>query len=392
MIMSMRKESGEITTDREEILKICANFYKSLYTQTVPTPESTMKSSPDTEEIPEFTEEEVERAIKRMKIHKAQGVDGITNDILKLGGPIVLTYLTNIFNNILKTKQIPDSWHEAKIVILSKKGDPKDIKNYRPISLLSHSYKIFTRLLQTRIERTLDENQPREQAGFRKGYSTTDHLQALNQIIEKSNEYNLPLCIGFIDYEKAFDTVEHFAIFEALRKTNVNETYINILQNIYNQATARVHLDKLVSTEFPVHRGVRQGDPLSPKLFTAVMEEVFKKADISEGVNVQGRTKSIMGGGGGGGSAGGPGGRIGPLAGSRGCFFVLFLLEKVHALGRGVRRRCCSFQRNNKTNGKTPEQSKLRKPESWLKNTQRKDKVHDKPCRQRRHTNRSAKN
>ena len=290
MIMSMRKESGEITADREEILKICANFYKSLYTQTVPTPESTMKSSPDTEEIPEFTEEEVERAITRMKRHKAQGVDGITSDITKLGGPIVLTYLTNIFNNILKTKQIPDSWHEAKIVILFKKGDPKDIKNYRPISLLSHSYKILTRLLQTRIERTLDENQPREQAGFRKGYSTTDHLQALHQIIEKSNEYNLPLCIGFIDYEKAFDTVEHFAILEALRKINVNETYINILQNIYNQATARVHLDKLyiVSTEFPVHRGVRQGDLLSPKVFTAVMDEVFKKVDISEGVNVDG--------------------------------------------------------------------------------------------------------
>ena len=202
MIMSMRKESGEITTNREETLKICANFYKSLYTQTVPTPESTMKSSPDTEEIPEFTEEEVERAIKRMKRHKAQGVDGITRHIIKLGGPIVLTYLTNIFNNIKKTKQIPDSWHEAKIVILFKKGDPKDIKNYRPISLLSHSYKIFTRLLQTRIERTLDENQPREQAGFRKGHSTTDHLQALNQIIEKSNECSLPLCIGFIVTKK----------------------------------------------------------------------------------------------------------------------------------------------------------------------------------------------
>ena len=78
------------------------------------------------------------------------------------------------------------------------------------------------------------------------------------------------------------------AIFKALRKTNINETYINILQNIYSQATARIHLDKLVSDEFPIHRGARQGDPLSPKLFTAVMEEVFKKADISEGVNVDG--------------------------------------------------------------------------------------------------------
>ena len=66
MIMSMRKESGEITSDREEILKICAHFYKSLYTQTVPIPEIAMKSSPDTEEIAKFTEE-VERAIKRMK-------------------------------------------------------------------------------------------------------------------------------------------------------------------------------------------------------------------------------------------------------------------------------------------------------------------------------------
>ena len=94
-----------------------------------------------------FTEEEVERAIKRMKKHKAQGMDGITSDIIKLGGPIVLTYLTNIFNNILKTKQIPDSWHEAKILILFKKGDPKDIKNYRPINLLSHSYKNFTKSL-----------------------------------------------------------------------------------------------------------------------------------------------------------------------------------------------------------------------------------------------------
>ena len=119
-----------------------------------------------------------------MKSQKAQGMGGITSSI-KLGGGIVLTYLTNIFNNIPKTKQIPGSWREAKIVILFKKGNPADIKSYRTASLLSHSHKIFTRLSQTRTERTLGENQPRKQAGFRKGYSTADHLQALNQIIEK---------------------------------------------------------------------------------------------------------------------------------------------------------------------------------------------------------------
>ena len=58
----------------------------------------------------------------------------------------------------------------------------KDIKNYRPISLislLSHMYKLFTQMLQKRLEKVLDENQPGEQAGFRKGYSIVDHLQTI---------------------------------------------------------------------------------------------------------------------------------------------------------------------------------------------------------------------
>ena len=72
------------------------------------------------------------------------------------------------------------------MMILHKKGDMKDIKNYRPISLLSHMYKLFTRILQKRMEKVPDENQPREQAGFRKDYLTVDHLQTINQLIEKN--------------------------------------------------------------------------------------------------------------------------------------------------------------------------------------------------------------
>ncbi|GFS08727.1 endonuclease-reverse transcriptase [Elysia marginata] len=125
------------------------------------------------------------------------------------------------------------------------------------------------------MERILDENQPHDQAGFRKAFSTTDHMHTLSQIIEKSNECNLQICLGFIDYEKAFDSVEHFAIFDALRKININENYIQILGNIYKNATARIHIDNLRSEPFPINRGVRQGDPISPKLFTAAIEEIF---------------------------------------------------------------------------------------------------------------------
>ena len=286
----MKNDDGKKTSDREEILQICKSFYEKLYEKTVSNTPNLLNSSPDKDEVPNFTKEEVKKCLKEMSKNKAPGPDEITSDVISLGGESLLEYLTKTYNHILKTKTIPSTWEEAKIIIIYKKGDPGDIKNYRPISLLSHSYKIFTRLIQKRMERILDENQPRDQAGFRKGYSTTDHIYTLNQVIEKSNEYNLPLCVGFIDYEKAFDSIEHFAIFEALRKININETYVQILENIYHKATARIHLDNLMSEQFNIKRGVRQGDPISPKLFTAAIEAIFQKADLVHGLNVDGET------------------------------------------------------------------------------------------------------
>ena len=98
--------------------------------------------------------------------------------------------------------------------MLYKKGDPQDIGNYRPICLLSVVYKLFTRVILNRIERTLDEGQPCEQAGFRKGFSTIDHIHTVTRLIEVSREYKMPLCLTFIDLKKAFDSVETEAVLE----------------------------------------------------------------------------------------------------------------------------------------------------------------------------------
>ena len=87
-----------------------------------------------------------------------------------------------------------------------KKGNRKDIKNYRPICVLSIMYKLFTKFITTRLEKTLDENQPIEKTGFLSEYSTTYHIHAIHQINEKCREYNIPLCVAFVDYEKVFDT------------------------------------------------------------------------------------------------------------------------------------------------------------------------------------------
>ena len=96
------------------------------------------------------------------------------------------------------------------------------------------------------MEKVLDKNHPREQAGYSKGYSIVDHLQTINQLIEICNEFKRPLCIGCIDYKKAFDSIEHEAIFNALRSICINETYITVLEDIYTGATARVHMDNQI--------------------------------------------------------------------------------------------------------------------------------------------------
>ena len=163
-------------------------------------------------------------------------MDGITSDIIKLGRQIVLTYLTNIFNNIPKTKQTPDSRHEAKIVSLFKQGDPKTsrTKAYKPPA--TH------RLLQTIIKRSLDENWPEEQAGFRKCYSTS--RPSANS---KPNNRQVKWM--------QLNTM-HRSIEENQHKRNKRK----ILQTVYFHATARIHLDKLVSDDFPRNKGVSQGD------------------------------------------------------------------------------------------------------------------------------------
>lgn len=116
---------------------------------------------------------------------------------------LIAPKLTDIFNEILNTENIPDDWTKSTIILLHKKGDKGDIGNYRPISLMSNIYKVFSKIILSRITNTLEENQPKEQAGFRRHFSTIDHIHALRQILQKFKEYNKTYYLGFIDFNKA---------------------------------------------------------------------------------------------------------------------------------------------------------------------------------------------
>nr|CDJ86440.1 Endonuclease exonuclease phosphatase and RNA-directed DNA polymerase (reverse transcriptase) domain containing protein [Haemonchus contortus] len=165
---------------------------------------------------PSVLPSEIRHAITSMKNCTAPGPDRIKPEHLKSMPPVIIKTLARLFTRYLSECKVPTSWKTSKTVLLYKKGDPDDIGNYRPICLLSVIYKLFTRVILNRIGRTLDEGQPCEQAGFRRGFSTIDHIHTLTRLIEVSREYKMPLCLTFIDLKKAFDTVETGAVIEAL--------------------------------------------------------------------------------------------------------------------------------------------------------------------------------
>ncbi|KAK0422706.1 hypothetical protein QR680_007735 [Steinernema hermaphroditum] len=116
-----------------------------------------------------------------------------------------------------------------------------------------------------------------------------DHLHAINELLEKTREYRTSLFVAFVDFEKAFDSVEVNAVWKAAVRQGVPVQIVNLLQNIYSQASSHIRLGE-ERVPINIQRGVRQGDTISPKLFTAVLAEVFRELDWTElGVKISGQ-------------------------------------------------------------------------------------------------------
>ena len=171
---------------------------------------------------------EVEAALRKMKYEKAAGKDQFNIEPLKAGDETMAQQLAELYTKCITQRCIPKTWKEANMVIFSKKGHSKDINKHRPICLLSNMYTFFTKILTTWMVKKLDENQPREQVGFRSKYSTTDHIHAINQLKEKCRENNIPMCVAFVDY-----SVQTQTILISLQEQGIEYVYIEILKDIY---------------------------------------------------------------------------------------------------------------------------------------------------------------
>ena len=193
-MITLLDKQGKKIKEKYKIMERIEEFYSELYDS-----DQAVTIQTDPKDVPPIMAWEVEAALRKMKNGKEAGKDQVNIETLKAVDETIAKQLAKLYTKCTTERRIPKTWKEANMVIFSKKRKRKDIKNYRPICLLSNMYKLFTKIITTRLEKTLDENKPREQAGFRSKYSKTDHIHAINQLKETCREYNIPLCVAFVD-------------------------------------------------------------------------------------------------------------------------------------------------------------------------------------------------
>ncbi|CAH1258394.1 Hypp2004 [Branchiostoma lanceolatum] len=215
-----------------------------------------------------FSMDDLRNAIKDMKNNKAAGLDDILCEQIKHFGPLALQWLLDMLNQSLSTNRIPKIWRKSRVIALLKPGkDPSIPKNYRPISLLCHTYKLFERLILNRIAPLVDELLIPEQAGFRPGKSCTGQLLNLTQYIEDGYEKGLITGAVFVDLSAAYDTVNHRILTKKLFEITKDVRLTELIQNLLSNRRFFVDLNGNRSRWRRQKNGLPQGSVLAPMLF-----------------------------------------------------------------------------------------------------------------------------
>ena len=234
-----------------------------------------------------ISEDEVLKCIKKLKNNKACGYDGILNEFLKHSQPKLLSLLTLLYNLILTSGKIPESWTVGYISPIYKgKGDANNPDNYRGITIVSCFGKLFTSILNERICSYLEENSMigQEQAGFRKGHSTIDHIFSLHCLIDLYLHRKKRLYCAFVDFRKAFDSVQHSLLWEKLLNMNICGKVLNVVRDMYKKTKLCVKHMMKYSKLFVSNIGLLQGENLSPIMFAMFINDL--KTSLYDNANL----------------------------------------------------------------------------------------------------------
>jgi hypothetical protein len=159
------------------------------------------------------------------------------------------------------------------LALIPKKGkDVCKLKNWRPLTLLNSDYKFFAKTMALRLQTVLDTIISKDQSGCIKGRATFTNIRSTIDVINYVNEMNLPGILTYIDFEKAFDTVNWQFMYKCLKALNFGEYFIKCVETMYMDISSCVVNHGHISPFFKPTRGIRQGCPISANIFVIIVE------------------------------------------------------------------------------------------------------------------------
>ena len=156
----------------------------------------------------------------------------------------------------LKTLQWPQDWKRSVFIPIPKKGNAKGCSNYHIAALISHASKVMLEILQARLQQSMNQELPDIQAGFRKGRGSRDQIANNHWTIEKAREFQENIYFCFIDYAKAFDSVDHNKLWKILQEMGIPDHLTCLLRNLYAGQEATVRTGHGTTDWFQIGKGV----------------------------------------------------------------------------------------------------------------------------------------
>jgi hypothetical protein len=183
---------------------------------------------------------EIVNATKTIKYGKAAEADNIPAEVLKANPYMSADILLPLFQDIWQKEKFPKEWKEGIIIKVLKKGDLSQCRNWRGVTLLAVISKMFNKIILERIKNSLEMGLWKEQAGFHHNRSCIDQINTLTVIIEQCVEFQSPLYMLFVDYQRAFDSLRRAWIWDETKVRGLPSKFINIIKEGYEDFSCKV--------------------------------------------------------------------------------------------------------------------------------------------------------
>ncbi|KAK3568551.1 hypothetical protein QTP86_008749 [Hemibagrus guttatus] len=220
-VIVIKDRDGRVLTSEESVQRRWKEYFEELMNEENEREKRVEGVNSVEQKVDKIRKEEVRKALMRMKSGKAVGPDDIPVEVWKCLGEAAVEFLTSLFNRVLECEKMPEEWRRSVLVpIFKNKGDVQSCSNYRGIKLMSHTMKLWERVVEARLRKVVKVCE--QQYGFMPRKSTTDF--ALRILMEKYRDGQRELHCVFVDLEKAYDRVPREELWYCMWKSGVYQS------------------------------------------------------------------------------------------------------------------------------------------------------------------------